>query len=106
MTPTICAFHLGFSLGTRAGYFVGSDAEEKNRIFAVAKQLYDRRSDIVHGRRTDRRKLERAYSEGLEVALDTLLKLLRTKIVGDRNQFWNSLVMTGEEKSDMSKKRE
>ena len=93
-----------YKLGTRAGYFVGCDAGERKRIFAVVKQLYDRRSDIVHGRRTTRRDLERAYSGGLEVARDTLFKLLRTKIIGDRTQFWNDLVMTGDEKWDDSER--
>ena len=92
-----------YKLGTRAGYFVGYDAEERNRIFAVVKQLYDRRSDIVHGRRTNRRTFELVYSDGFEVARDSLFKLLRTEIVGDRNQFWNDLVMAGDKKMGASK---
>ena len=84
-----------YKLGTRAGYFLGCDAEERNRIFGVVKQLYDRRSDIVHGRRTNIEELKQTSSEGFEVARDSLFKLLNTDITGDRHQFWNRLVMTG-----------
>ena len=49
----------------------------------------------MHGRRTTREELEQPSSEGLEVARDTIFKLLRTEINGDRQQFWNTLVMTG-----------
>ena len=84
-----------YKLGTRAGYFLGSDAQERNRTFDIVRRLYDRRSDIVHGRRTTREQLEQTSSEGLEVARDTILKLLRTEMTGDRQQFWNTLVMTG-----------
>ena len=84
-----------YKLGTRAGYFLGNDAQERNRTFDIVKRLYDRRSDIVHGRRTTREQLEHTSAEGLEVARDTIFKLLRTEITGDRQQFWNTLVMTG-----------
>ena len=84
-----------YKLGTRAGYFLGNNAPERTRTFDIIKRLYDRRSDIVHGRRTTREELEQTSSEGLEVARDTIFKLLHTEITGDRQQFWNTLVMTG-----------
>ena len=84
-----------YKLGTRAGYFLGDNALERNRIFDIAKRFYDKRSEIVHGSRTSIEELERTSSEGFELARDTLLKLLRTEIAGNRNQFWNNLVMTG-----------
>ena len=85
-----------YKLGTRAGYFLGNDALERNRTFDFVRRLYGKRSDIVHGRQTVRAELEQISSEGLELARDTLLKLLRTEMTGDRNPFWNNLVMTGE----------
>ena len=91
-----------YKLGTRAGYFLGYDAEDRNRIFGVVKALYDRRSDIVHGRRTNTQELEQAASEGFEVARDTWFKLRNAGITGDRHEFWNRLVMTGEKKPDTS----
>ena len=84
-----------YKLGTRAGYFLGNDALERNRIFDIVRNLYGKRSDIVHGRQTVRAELEQISSEGLELARNTLLKLLRTEMTGDRQQFWNTLVMTG-----------
>ena len=89
-----------YKLGTRAGYFLGNSAQERKRTFDIVKRLYDRRSDIVHGRQTTREVLERTSSEGLEVARDTTFKLLRTEITGDRQQFWNTLVMTAETPSE------
>ena len=84
-----------YKLGTRAGYFLGNDALERNRIFDIVRKLYGKRSDIVHGRQTVRAELEQISSDGLELARNTLLKLLRTEMTGDRQQFWNTLVMTG-----------
>ena len=84
-----------YKLGTRAGYFLGNDALERNRTFDIVRRLYGKRSDIVHGRQTVRAELEQISSEGLELARNTLLKLLRTEMTGERNQFWNNLVMTG-----------
>ena len=85
-----------YKLGTRAGYLLGNDALERIRTFDIVRRLYGKRSDIVHGRQTVRAELEQISSEGLELARNTLLKLLRTEMTGDRNQFWNNLVMTGE----------
>ena len=84
-----------YKLGTRAGYFLGNNAQERKRTFYIVRRLYDKRSDIVHGRQTVREELEQTSSDGLALARDTLLKLLRTEMTGDRNQFWNNLVMTG-----------
>ena len=84
-----------YKLGTRAGYFLGNNAPERKRTFDIVRRLYGKRSDIVHGRQTVREELEQTSSEGLELARNTLLKLLRTETIGDRNQFWNDLVMTG-----------
>ena len=85
-----------YKLGTRAGHFLGYDAEERMKTFHVIKELYASRSGIVHGRRTDYQELERAFTDGFEVARETLLKLLNTVTDKDRHQFWNRLVMTGE----------
>ena len=85
-----------YKLGTRAGYFLGNNAQERKKTFDIVRRLYDKRSDIVHGRQTVREELEQTSSDGLALARDTLLKLLRTEMTGDRNQFWNNLVMTGE----------
>ena len=54
-----------YKLGTRAGYFLGDSAQERNRMFDIVKRLYDRRSDIVHGRRTSREELEQTSSRVL-----------------------------------------
>ena len=96
-------YEVTYKLGTRAGYFVGRDAGERKRIFDAVKRLYGRRSDIVHGRQTSRKDIEQAYSEGFEVAKQTLFKLLHTEISVSRNRFWDDLVMTGGCKLDTSK---
>ena len=92
-----------YKLGTRAGHFLGCDAEERVKVFDVVKKLYDRRSDIVHGRRTNYEELKSTFTGGFEVARDTLFKQLRTVIAKDRHQFWNRLVMTGEMPSTTTK---
>ena len=92
-----------YKLGTRAGHFLGCDAEERVKVFDVVKKLYDKRSEIVHGRRTNYEELKSTFTGGFEVARDTLFKQLRTVIAKDRHQFWNRLVMTGEMPSTTTK---
>lgn len=86
---------LTYKLGTRVGYFLGSDTKKRNEIFDSVRRFYGVRSAIVHGRRKTCQELEQAFSEGFEMGRDTLFKLLRTKIPQDSDTFWNSLVMTG-----------
>ncbi len=86
---------LRYKLRTRAGYFLGSNANERNIIFARVGRFYDARSAIVHGSTCSRQRLEQASSEGFEVAKDTLFKLLRTRNAPSSDTFWNDLVMTG-----------
>ena len=86
---------LKYKLGTRLGYFLGSEATDRTRLFSRVGRLYDVRSAIVHGRQTNRQELDEAYSEGFNLARETLFKLVRTRIDGDPNSFWNNLVMSG-----------
>ena len=86
---------LKYKLGTRLGYFLGSEPTDRTRLFNRVGRLYDVRSAIVHGRPTNRQELDEVYSEGFNLAQDTLFKLVRTRIDGNRNRFWNKLVMSG-----------
>ena len=86
---------LKYKLATRAGYFLGPDAEDRTRIFKAVGRFYRVRSDIVHGRNTGHDEAKEALEDGFEVARDTFLKLLRGGGIRD----WDSLVMGGTESS-------
>ena len=68
---------LTFKLATRAGYFIGSSAEDRKKIFDDIVQFYRVRSDIVHGRQVNKQNLRVAVENGFAMARETLLNLLR-----------------------------
>ena len=83
-----------YKLGTRAGYYLGANGEERIEIFRKVKDFYNARSALVHGSRGRSRRidLEKVLSDGRELARETLLALLRDGSTPE----WDSLVMSGE----------
>ena len=81
-----------YKLGTRAGYFLGTNAKERIEIFDKVKKFYGARSALVHGSGRERRRIDvwEALSQGLHLARETLLKLLRDGKTPD----WDSFVMS------------
>ena len=90
---------LTYKLATRAGHFLGADAEERNTIFDNVKSFYRVRSAIMHGRkgvhRRDgaREEIGEAVQNGKDLVRRTFFKLLSAKSPPN----WNELVMTGSE---------
>ena len=84
---------LTYKLSTRAAYFLGADAEKRTEIFNNVKSFYKARSSIAHGesKKKDPAVLNQAFNDGLDLARDTLFKLLR---IG-RQPNWDNLVITG-----------
>ena len=84
---------LTYKLSTRAAYFLGADAEKRTEIFNKVKSFYKARSSIAHGesKKKDPAVLNQAFNDGLDLARDTLFKLLR---IG-RQPNWDNLVITG-----------
>ena len=81
-----------YKLQTRAGYYLGTNAEERMEIFDKVRDFYDARSALVHGSRGRRRRVDtgQALSDGRRLARETLLALLRDGGAPD----WIRLVMS------------
>ena len=82
---------LTYKLATRAGYFLGSNPEERNEIFDSVKAFYRTRSSIIHGGTKNIDEIKTIFNNGFDLARDTLLKLLRM----DLSPNWDKLVMLG-----------
>jgi len=84
-----------YKLQTRAGYYLGSNAEERMEIFAKVSDFYRARSALVHGPRGRQRRVDfgEALSNGQRLARETLLTLLRDGWAPD----WTRLVMSANE---------
>ena len=85
-----------FKLSSRAGWYLGSDTEERLRIRKVVRDFYDLRSAIAHGRvsRTTRRKLdpEETRDEAFKIARATLLKHLERQAMPSHKD-WSDIIM-------------
>ena len=82
---------LNYKLATRAGYYLGTNAEERKSIFDKVKSFYKIRSDIIHGRKTSTEKVKTLFDDGFDLARDTLFKLLGTGLPSN----WDNIVMLG-----------
>ena len=83
-----------YKLGTRAAHYLGTNGEQRIQIFEKVRDFYGARSALVHGSRGRARRIghDRALSDGLELARETLLALLRDGRAPD----WERLVMSVE----------
>ena len=81
-----------YKLGTRAGYYLGTNGEERIEIFRKVRDFYSARSALVHGSRGRSRRIdfEEVLSGGRQLARQTLLALLRD---GNAPE-WDRLVMS------------
>ena len=83
-----------YKLATRAGSFLGTDAETRVEIFGKVRSLYRARSSLIHEGKAPKNSLDaldRASVDGPDLALRTLLELLRR----GRAPNWDKLVMAG-----------
>ena len=90
-----------YKLQTRAGYYLGTNAEERMEIFDKVRYFYGARSTLVHGSRGKGRRVDvgQALSDGRRLARETLLTLLRD----GRTPDWTCLVMSaGEDRQSQS----
>ena len=88
-----------YKLSTRVGWYLGSDTGERLRIKKTISDFYGFRSDIVHGRHTNKPTRNREmHGETFDVARKTLLKHLSTGRMPN-DQHWNEIVM-GQENSN------
>ena len=80
-----------YKLQTRAGHYLGTSRKKRLKIFQEVKDFYRARSALVHGSGGRRRvEVEKALSDGRQLARETLLALLRDGSAPD----WDSLVMS------------
>ena len=84
-----------YKLQIRAGYYLGTNAEERMEIFDKVRDFYGARSALVHGSRGGQRMVDvgQALSDGRRLARETLLALLRDGGALD----WTCLVMSASE---------
>ena len=80
-----------YKLSTRAGYFLGSNGEERTEIFNKVKNFYRARSYIVHGTQKRSPDFEQAFADGYDLACNTLSKLLRQGNISESD--WDNLVL-------------
>ena len=67
-----------YKLQTRAGYYLGKGEEKRLEIFQKVRDFYRARSALVHGSGGRRGvDVEKALSDGRQLARETLLALLR-----------------------------
>ena len=88
-----------YKLRVRAGFFLGKGSEERQEIFRKVGRFYEARSAAVHGgTRRRRRQLDpaEALSDGIAIAQDTLLAVLRLGHTPD----WDRMVMSAGENLD------
>ena len=80
-----------YRLTTRAAFFLGVNAKERNEIGQNMKAFYDVRSAIMHGRPPAKREV---FQKGFAIALRTLTKLA---LEGgpSRTEDWDKLVIAG-----------
>ena len=90
---------LTYKLSTRAGYFLGTDAERRIEIYDKVSKFYNARSYIVHGERKRKRPdLEQAFVDGYDLARSTLSELLCQK----NKPEWKELVMGDRQQADVA----
>ncbi len=81
-------------LRSRVSFYLGTDAESRERVKESVKEFYDARSDIVHSRSgnlSPQRSLE-AFGKGFDIARRTLFKLLHE----GRPENWDELVIASD----------
>ena len=82
-----------YKLATRAGWFIGTGPEDRLQTFEQVRSFYGVRSNLIHrGSVPPKASLEQARNDGSELALKTLLELLRR---GSLPGNWGRLVMGG-----------
>ena len=91
------AAEITYKLRVRAGFFLGNNSDERQGIFNRVGKFYEARSAVIHGG-TRRRRVApgAALSDGLAVARNTLIALLRLGHAPN----WDHMVMSAGE--DMS----
>lgn len=85
---------LTYKLTTRAGWYLGSNTNERVQIGKTIRDFYGFRSDIVHGRKSD--LAHGIHGQVFNIARDTLLKHLSSRRLPDK-PYWDEVVM-GDEK--------
>ena len=88
-----------YKLSTRAGWYLGKEANERLQIRKTISDFYGLRSAIVHGAQDKRSNREsETHNQALDIARKTLLMhLARGSMPG--NQHWPEIVM-GKENPD------
>ena len=85
-----------FKLSSSAGWYLGTDAQERLRIRKVVRDFYSLRSDIAHGRvsRRTRRRLdpEETRDEAFKIARATLLRHLERQAMPSHKD-WSDIIM-------------
>ena len=78
---------IGKKLRNRASRFLGTDAENREKVLETVWEFYDTRSDIIHNRlhRTSAERIRSVFDSGFDVARRSLFKLLRE----GRPEEWN-----------------
>ena len=87
-----------YKLSTRAGWYLGCNANERLQIGKTMRDLYGFRSDIAHGRGVKKSDLDRIHDQALSITRDTLLKHLSRGRPPDK-PYWDKIVMGHENPS-------
>ena len=90
---------LTYKLATRAGWYLGSNTNERVQIGKTIRDFYGFRSDIVHGRKSD--LAHGIHGQAFNIARDTLLKHLSSRRLPDKS-YWDEIVMGTKNQANIS----
>ena len=96
---------LKFRLGVRAAWFLGEDKDDRKRLLAVFKKIYDWRSTIVHGGKFTKRTVKinketipvsELITETQDLCQKSIVKILKKYSKDGKypdDDYWNELIL-------------
>jgi len=81
-------------LSERIAHFVGKTAEDRHKIYGLAKRAYNLRSQVVHGSSLSKDAIKEIFTTCTET--DELLRITLRRIIDDTN-LWSLLSSSNEE---------
>ena len=96
---------LSFRLRLRAAWFLGKDKDDRQRLLAVLKKIYDYRSTIVHGGELKKRDvtidkktipMSELIADAQDLCQKSIVKILKKYSEDGKypdDDYWNELIL-------------
>ena len=97
-----------FRLGVRAAWFLGKDIDDRKRLLAVFKKIYDWRSTVVHGGELKKKTytidnktitMSELITEAQDLCQKSIVRILKKYSEDGKypdDDYWNDLILGGE----------